>query len=310
MRRCPRGEEGDERELDGLLLSFLGPLDGLAQRLERGELLGDAGSSCRHGAKGSTPLAVGACARETAEASGLKDWPQEGCTPDHGATIMRAPALPVVVQLRNVTKTYGPVRALVGATCRFDSGTVSVVRGPNGSGKSTLLAVVGTLVRPTAGLIEHGDLGETRGVVRHSLGWVGHESLCYPDLSGRQNIELAARLQGVEAVGAYQQAADRFGLQGFADLPGVRTYSRGQRQRSVALARALVHGPRLVLLDEPTTGLDQAGAERLAQVVREEAARGAVVVIVTHDGAFVREVADRVVTMDRGRVVSDDEGRA
>ncbi len=213
-------------------------------------------------------------------------------------------AVAAVVELRNVTKTYGPVRALVGVSCRFQAGVVSVVRGPNGSGKSTLLALVGTLTRASSGTVDHGELGARRAAVRCTLGWLGHESLCYPDLTGRQNIELAARLQGRDARAAFGRAVERFELDVFVDRP-VRTYSRGQRQR-VALARALVHEPRLLLLDEPTTGLDQAGAERVRLVVAEEARRGAVVVVVSHDGAFVEAVGGHVVSLERGRVVSDE----
>lgn len=209
-----------------------------------------------------------------------------------------------IVELRNVTKTYGPVRALVGVTCRFEEGTVSVVSGPNGSGKSTLLGIVGTLTRPSSGKVDHGELGSGRAVVRATLGWLGHESLCYPDLTGRENIELAARLHGCDAHEAYERAAARFELAAFAGRP-LRTYSRGQRQR-VALARALVHQPRLLLLDEPTTGLDTAGAERLKSVVSEEARRGAVVVVVTHDASFGAAVGGHVVTLDRGRAVRDE----
>jgi heme exporter protein A len=219
-------------------------------------------------------------------------------------TKMRAKPVPVVVELRNVTKTYGPVRALVGVSCRFEEGSVSVVRGPNGSGKSTLLAVVGTITRASSGRVDHGELGKRRALVRSKLGWLGHESLCYPDLTGRENIELAARLQGRDTAQAYRRSVERFELEAFVDRP-VRTYSRGQRQR-VALARALVHEPRLLLLDEPTTGLDHAGAERLTRVVAEEAARGVVVVVVTHDPAFAEAVGGHVVTLERGRVVSDE----
>jgi heme ABC exporter ATP-binding subunit CcmA len=210
-------------------------------------------------------------------------------------------AVDIVVELRDVTKTYGPVRALVGVSCQFRGGRVSVVRGPNGSGKSTLLAIVGTLARPTSGVVDHGELGRRRTDVRRGLGWLGHESLCYPDLTGRENIELAARFHGRDSERAYALALERFDLAVFAER-AVRTYSRGQRQR-VALARALVHEPRLLLLDEPTTGLDDAGAARLTNVVREEAARGAAVVVVTHDVAFAAAVASDVVALERGRRV-------
>jgi heme exporter protein A len=203
--------------------------------------------------------------------------------------------------MKSVTKTYGPVRALVGVSARFETGRVSMVQGPNGSGKSTLLAIVGTLARPTSGRVQHGALGRTRDEVRATLGWVGHESLCYADLSGRENIELAARLHGLDTDGAFEAARKRFDLGAFVERP-FRTYSRGQRQR-VALARALVHRPSLVLLDEPTTGLDAAGVGRLCEVVRDEAARGAIVIVVTHDEGFARDAGDEWVVLERGRVV-------
>ncbi len=203
------------------------------------------------------------------------------------------------VELFNVTKTFGPVRALAGASWRFTEGRVTVVRGPNGSGKSTLLAIVGTLVRPTSGRVDHGALGGTRAEVRRTLGWLGHESLCYPDLTGSENIELAARLHGRDPGHALALAIERFDLGPFAKRP-VRTYSRGQRQR-IALARALVHGPRLLLLDEPTAGLDARATELLRGIVREEATRGAIVVLVTHDPGFAEAVGDETLSLDRGR---------
>ena len=187
------------------------------------------------------------------------------------------------VELRSVSKTYGAVRALVRVSAKFDAGCVTAVLGPNGSGKSTLLALVGTLARATSGEVDHGALG--RGAdVRRVLGWVGHESLCYVDLSGRENVELVARMHGLDPKAAYARVAERFDLAAFGDAQ-CRTYSRGQRQR-VALARALVHDPGLVLLDEPTTGLDSRMTERLVGVVKEEARRGAVVLVVTHDLEF------------------------
>jgi heme exporter protein A len=205
------------------------------------------------------------------------------------------------VELRSVTKTYGAVRALVGVSATFEGGKVSMVLGPNGSGKSTLLSIVGTLTRPTSGKVVHGEKGMPRADVRASLGWVGHESLCYGDLTGRENVELAARLHGLDPTAAFEAARERFDLGPFAERP-VRTYSRGQRQR-IALARALVHAPGFLLLDEPTTGLDAASVERLTRVVRSEAERGAVVLVVTHDEAFAKEAGDLRVVLERGKVV-------
>jgi ABC-type multidrug transport system ATPase subunit len=212
----------------------------------------------------------------------------------------------VVVELHNVTKTYGPIRALVGVSCAFSAGSVSIVQGPNGSGKSTLLAIIATLTRATSGTVSHGVLGHDRASIRRILGWAGHESLCYLDLSGRQNIELAARLHGCDPARAYRRATERFELGAFVERP-VRTYSRGQRQR-IALARALVHEPQILLLDEPTAGLDQSAAGRLMVVVRDEAAHGSVVVVVTHDAAFAEAVGGHVVTLERGRKVADGSG--
>jgi heme exporter protein A len=204
----------------------------------------------------------------------------------------------LAVELRAVTKTYGAVRALVGVSARFEGGQVSMVEGPNGSGKSTLLSILGTLARATSGTVNHGDLGPSRAAVRASLGWLGHDSLSYGDLSGRENVELAARLHGCDPAKAFVDASARFDLAAFAERP-MRTYSRGQRQR-VALARALVHQPRLILLDEPTAGLDARSTQRLSVVVREEATRGAVVVVVTHDAEFA-SLGDARVRLERGR---------
>jgi ABC-type multidrug transport system ATPase subunit len=206
-----------------------------------------------------------------------------------------------LISLDSVRKTYGPVRALAGVTLQFESGRVSVLQGPNGSGKSTVLAIVGTLARATSGRVDHGDLGRTRAEVRRTLGWVGHDSLCYPDLTGLENIELAARLHGCSSpAGALGIVSQRFELGAFASRP-VRTFSRGQRQR-IALARALVHRPRLLLLDEPTSGLDSASIDRLARVVREEAANGSTVVVVTHDLSFADAIGAAVTTLERGQV--------
>lgn len=208
----------------------------------------------------------------------------------------------MTIALRQVTKTFGPVRALLGVSMEIRPGEALSVLGANGSGKSTLLSVLGTLAKPTTGSVDHGPLGKTREEVRRVLGWVGHDLLTYADLTGRENVTLAARLHGLDARAAYAAIAERFELGAFAER-AVRTYSRGQRQR-IALARALVASPKLLLLDEPTTGLDAKGVDRLGQVVREEVARGAYVVLVTHDAEFARAYGDRSVEMERGRLRS------
>ena len=155
-------------------------------------------------------------------------------------------------------------------------------------------------MKPTFGRVDHGELGPSAAAVRSRLGWVGHDSLCYPDLSGRENIELAARLCGEDPKSAYVRAAERFKLGGFVDRP-FRTYSRGQRQR-VSLARSLVHAPALLLLDEPSTGLDHDGIDLLRRVVGEEADAGSVVLVITHDRSFADGLNSKRFQMDRGRL--------
>lgn len=206
------------------------------------------------------------------------------------------------VRLSHISKSFGNVRAVVDVTLELEAGKVVVIEGPNGSGKSTLLGIIGTLIRPTSGTIDYGNLGRTRDDVRARLGWLGHDTLCYPDLTGRENIELAANLAGVDAAVAWKRSAERFSIGEFASRP-MRTGSRGQRQR-IALARALVHEPDLVLLDEPSTGLDKASVERVERVIAEEAERGAAVVMITHDATIAHNVKASRYQMDRGRLRS------
>jgi heme exporter protein A len=219
-----------------------------------------------------------------------------------GSRIGHKVGVAVCARLEGVTKTFGPVRALVGVTLEVAFGVTTVIEGPNGSGKSTLLGILGTLSRPTSGFVDHSALGTTLEAIRTSIGWVGHESLCYGDLSGRENIELAARLQGKDPMRAFEAARARFDLGVFAERL-VRTYSRGQKQK-IALARAVVHAPKLLLLDEPTSGLDAAAQARLVDLVKEEAARDAAVVVVTHDAGFAEAVDGVRHRMERGRLLA------
>ena len=196
---------------------------------------------------------------------------------------------------------YGPTRALAGVDVRFDSGTITAVEGPNGSGKSTLLSLLSLLSRPTRGKLRFGTHDpERRPILRRQIGVLAHAAMIYPDLSAQENLALYARLYGLDGREQVSDLAQRFGLGHWASRPA-RTYSRGQLQR-LALARAVLHRPKLLLLDEPSTGLDATSTQRLTTVVREERDRGAIVVLVTHDPGLAERLADRSVRLSRGRI--------
>jgi heme exporter protein A len=206
------------------------------------------------------------------------------------------------VRVHEVTRLFGATPALRGVSLELNAGSITLLAGPNGAGKSTLLSIVGTQLTPTRGDVSYLAEGTPLAVdaVRAQLGWVSHASHCYRELTGRQNIELAARLYGIDPHAAWARVSERFGLGRFA-LRSVGTLSRGQRQR-VALARALVHDPSLVLLDEPWTGLDAASSLRLESVVREERERGALVVIVSHQAGLAERIGARTVELVGGRI--------
>lgn len=207
------------------------------------------------------------------------------------------------VEARGIVKSYGSTMALRGVDATLVAAQLTLIEGSNGSGKSTLLGILGTVIRPTAGTVRYAPLGDDRSEVRAAIGWLSHETLAYPDLSGRENVELVARLHGLDAAEAWSRAEERFELGAFAARP-VRTCSRGQRQR-VALARALIHEPSLVLLDEPTAGLDRAGVSRLVGVVHEEVRRGAAVVVVSHEPEVFRDLARARIVLERGRLARE-----
>ena len=203
---------------------------------------------------------------------------------------------------RGIFKSYGSTVALRGVDATLEAARLTLIEGANGSGKSTLLGIIGTVIRATAGVIRYEPLGEDLSLVRSQLGWVSHETLAYPDLTGRQNVELVARLHGLDPQEAWSRAEERFELGAFARRP-LRTCSRGQKQR-VALARALLHEPSLVLLDEPTAGLDKAGVARLVRVVADEVARGAGVAVVSHEPDVFRDLCEARVVLERGRIAA------
>ena len=207
------------------------------------------------------------------------------------------------IEATGLVKLYGPTRALAGVQLELKAGEITAIEGPNGSGKSTLLNLLALLGRPNRGELRFGDHDALRTPwLRSCIGLVAHAPMVYPDLTGRENLSLTAQLYGRPAQAPELAAIERrFELGAFMQRPS-RTYSRGQLQR-LALARALLPAPRLLLLDEPSTGLDAAGVERLRAVMQEERTRGAIVVLVTHDAPLAESVADRRVALRAGRVV-------
>ncbi|MCA9627158.1 MAG: ABC transporter ATP-binding protein [Myxococcales bacterium] len=204
------------------------------------------------------------------------------------------------VEVEAVTRTFGTTLALRGVSAEFPSGRVTVLEGPNGAGKSTLLGILGTLIQPTGGKVRYPPFKDA-AAVRSQLGWLAHDSHCYRELSGRENVQLAASLHGCSGA-RVQHSLERVGALAFCER-AVSTLSRGQRQR-IALARALVHQPSLLLLDEPSSGLDAGSVGRLLELVDEERRRGAVVVMVSHSRGIATRIADRIVRLEAGRVHS------
>jgi heme ABC exporter ATP-binding subunit CcmA len=208
---------------------------------------------------------------------------------------------------RGLRRSFGRVRVLHDIDLTLVPGEALAVAGPNGAGKSTLLRLLAGLMRPTAG--EVWVLGRAltgaAAEARRAIGLLSHQSLLYDDLTLAENLTFAARLYGLPRPAESARAAlEEAGLGARAgDLP--RRLSRGLLQRA-AIARALLHRPRVLLLDEPFTALDAASADRLRETLRARRADGLGLVIVTHHLAEVWDVATRVAVMVDGRWVCDE----
>lgn len=204
----------------------------------------------------------------------------------------------------DVSRHFGRRRALSRITFRATRGTVLGVLGPNGAGKSTLLALLATLLRPSSGRIHYGahEAAGQGPSLRASIGVLGHDLFLYPELTAHENLEFFAGLYALADPRA--AAADALRQAGLADRAGdpVSSFSRGMRQR-VALERALIHRPRLLLLDEPFTGLDDASTAALAGRLRSLREGGAIVVLATHDLDLAEGLFDRAVFLRDGRMV-------
>ena len=211
----------------------------------------------------------------------------------------------------DLARHYGRRKALAQVNFTCGAGDIIGLLGPNGAGKSTLLNILATLISPSRGRVEYGDRTAAQGgaEVRGRIGMLGHDLFLYPELTARENLVFFARLYGLPDAEAVAQA--RLARAGLADRGDdlVLGFSRGMRQR-VALERALLHDPRLVLLDEPFTGLDQASTAALVARLRERQQAGCILVIATHDLDVADGLLRRAIYLKNGRIVgSDDDSR-
>jgi len=210
-----------------------------------------------------------------------------------------AVSLPLV-RLVNLTRKFGPVTAVKNVNLEIRTGDFLAIFGPNGAGKTTLLKMVASLLPPTSGEVVF--LPNGSGPNRSQVGYVSHQTLLYNELTGRENLAFYGQLYSVpdpeEAAGDTLQ---KMGLREAADLP-VRGYSRGMKQR-LTLGRALLHQPRLVLLDEPYTGLDQHGCRLLTKILLSLREEGRTVLMITHSLAEGLELGSRVIIQHRGKLV-------
>jgi len=210
------------------------------------------------------------------------------------------------VRLTDISRHFGRRRALSRVSITIRRGDIVGLLGPNGAGKSTLIGILASLVAPTSGEIQYGDHppGRLTQTLRARVGLLSHELFLYSELTARQNLAFFAELYGLDVASSVDAALARAGLsdRGADDVSG---FSRGMRQR-LAIERALMHAPRLVLLDEPFTGLDERSIGVVSDRIRHLAAAGSIVVVATHDLDLASGLATRVALVRDGRLVADE----
>jgi ABC-type multidrug transport system ATPase subunit len=214
------------------------------------------------------------------------------------------------IAVERVRRSFDSVHAVRDVTFTAPTGAVTGLIGPNGAGKTTLLLLLASLLRPDGGRIRilgHDPVTDT-AAVRSLLGWMPDTLGSWASLSCRASLTMTGRLYGLRTSAASARAAellDLVGLPEFAERP-TRVLSRGQKQK-LSLARALVHRPRVLLLDEPASGLDPAARVELRLLLRGLAAEGCTILVSSHDLAELEEVTDGAVFMAAGRTVAVDQ---
>lgn len=223
--------------------------------------------------------------------------------------MMNSPSPAPAIETDRLCKAFGAIHAVDRISLRLDHGESLAVFGPNGAGKTTLIRLLTLNLRASSGSFSLDGLDPRRNdlSIRRKIGLISHQSFLYDDLSALENLEFFARLYGVER--PRQRAVELLrtvDLEARSDDP-VRTFSRGMQQR-VSLARALVHAPRVVFLDEPFTGLDPHAARTLRATLEGLRRERRTVFMVTHNLSRGLELCDRWIVLSGGRIVK--EGRS
>ncbi len=213
-----------------------------------------------------------------------------------------------MIQVRKLVKRFGLKTVLQGLDFQVQAGEFVALIGPNGAGKTTFLRILASLSRPALGEVRIAGyrLPQQASAVRHILGVVSHQPLLYGDLTAEENQHFYGRLYGIR--GLEKRLAEVIEMVGLSarrrDL--VRTFSRGMQQR-LAIGRAVLHDPEVMLFDEPHTGLDQDACDMLDKLLRSVASRGRTVVITSHDLARVESLAGRFDVLSRGVISASME---
>lgn len=211
-----------------------------------------------------------------------------------------------MIEIKKLMKQADNKLILRGVDLSIKKGETVAIIGPNGAGKSTLLKVLATLIKPTSGVIKINgmDLKKNHLEIKRILGYLPHSSLLYDHYSPLENIVFFGKIYGVNNVEERaNELVKEVGLSFFLNEP-VKNFSRGMIQR-IAIARAIVHDPAILLLDEPHTGLDQGAISILNNVILSMKAKGTTTLMVTHDFKQAAEICDRIIILKNGKIVDD-----
>jgi ABC-type multidrug transport system ATPase subunit len=213
----------------------------------------------------------------------------------------RSPEISPIIVVNDLIKQFGRFAALRGVTASFDAGRLYAILGENGAGKTTLLRALAGLTVPTRGSISMLGTNELRSVCSQ-VGYMAHPSLLYDEMSGMENLRYFARLYAINGNQRCRQVIQLVGLDPELTRP-VGQYSQGMRQR-MSLARALLHDPQILLLDEPFSNVDVRSAHEMVKLLGQMRTAGKTIFVVTHQAQLLEGTADEFIWMEAGRIVN------